>query len=66
MDADRCVNAVSNIRPVPIQSLHKFLPSFTNVDGVATRAGNQVDEGMGLASEKAMDWLRFRLQLNPS
>ena len=66
MDADRCVIAISNVRPVPIQSLPKFLSSFTNVDGVATRTGNQVDEGTGLASEMAMDWSRFRLQLNPS
>ena len=64
MDADRCVIAISNVRPVPIQSLPKFLSSFTNVDGVATRTGNQVDEGTGLASEMAMDWSRFRLQLN--
>ena len=66
VDADRCVIAISNVRPVPFQSLPKFLPSFTNVDGVATRAGNQVDEGTSLASEMAMDWSRFRLQLNPS
>ena len=54
VDADRCVIAISNVRPVPIQSLPKFLSSFTNVDGVATRTGNQVDEGTGLASEMAM------------
>ena len=63
MDADRCVIAISNVRPVPIQSLPKFSSSFTNVDGVATRTGNQVDEGTGLASEMAMDWSQFRLQL---
>ena len=66
VDADRCVIAISNVRPVPIQSLPKFLSSFTNVDGVATQTGDQVDEGTGLASEMAMDWSRFRLQLNPS
>ena len=66
MDADRCVIAISNGRPVPIKSLPKFLSSLTKVDEVATRAGNQVDEGRGLTCEMAMDWSRFRLQLNPS
>ena len=66
VEADRCVISISNVAPAPIQSVPKFLPGFTDVDGVATRAGDQVDEGTGLASEMAMDWSRFRLQLNPS
>ena len=48
VDADRCVISISNVGPVPIQSLSKFLPGVTDVDGVATRAGDQVDEGKSL------------------